>query len=66
MGKETNGGNQNMTTTKQSWFKRGLSAVLAAAMVLSMNAVSVFAAGDEGGSTPAPSYSTDQTAALCP
>ena len=36
-----------MTTTKQSWFKRGLSGILAAAMVLSMNAVSVFAAGTD-------------------
>lgn len=50
-----------MTTAKQSWLKRGLSAVLAATMVLSMNAVSVFAAGDDSdsSSTSAPSYSTE-------
>lgn len=32
-----------MTTTKQSWFKRSLSMLLALIMVLSMNAVNVFA-----------------------
>lgn len=48
-----------MTTAKKSWFKRGLSAVLAATMVLSMNAVSVFAQDD--GTTAAADYSKTQS-----
>ena len=33
-----------MTTTKQSWLKRGLSVLLAVMMVMSMGVVNVFAA----------------------
>ena len=36
-----------MTTTKQSWLKRSLAALLAVMMVMSMGVANVFAAGTE-------------------
>lgn len=50
-----------MTTTKQSWFKRSLSVLLAVTMVLSMGVLNVFAAEEKCPMPVVSDYSSDLT-----